>query len=336
MNCSSGHANSAQAKFCATCGEPLRAAPATCANCHAPLSPGAKFCPACGTPVTDASARRVPPAPVPAAAPVTAARRPPTPASTPTRPPAARVAAPVPGPNFLVGIVVVFVVCAIVSRVGWVPLAQVPLAVAGYLPGPSYCSAKAEGSFDMYICSALVAFSRLLPVALTMLVIAALRTTLTRLLQAAASRLPAASRYLVAPVAATIFFAMAWAGMHYVPKEPEKVGLLPQSLFPALVGVFPFLVAQYGLALQRSLAFLFLLRDRVPRGLRFVAILALPLAVAYVLTNQQKVTDEIFKEQIVVLLSMVAGYVLLSKREVMTTPDKGSEHHLHDLARRDA
>jgi membrane protease subunit (stomatin/prohibitin family) len=43
-------ANSAGAKFCQNCGQPMAPPKVHCTNCGHELSPGAKFCPECGTP----------------------------------------------------------------------------------------------------------------------------------------------------------------------------------------------------------------------------------------------------------------------------------------------
>ena len=83
-------------KFCESCGAKVDPLP-VCGQCGAPLLPNVKFCESCGKPIAREAAPKVsavPPAPAPAAAPVTPAAKPPEVAPAP-----AEVKTPAPQPE---------------------------------------------------------------------------------------------------------------------------------------------------------------------------------------------------------------------------------------------
>ncbi len=164
----------------------------------------------------------------------------------------------------------------------------------------------------MYLCSARVgAMTMVGPIAM-IVILFLLRAPITRGTQRLAQRTPENARFLVAPVLATLMFTIPWAGAHY--KTSGQNGILPQTVFPAVVGLFTFAVTRWGPALQRRLGRFFDMRDRVPVPLRMLAAALVPMAIALLITNEDRVTDSAQKEQFVVLLALVAGYLALVPR----------------------
>lgn len=214
-------------------------------------------------------------------------------------------------PSGIIQGAVVFVLSAIISFVGWVPFSLPPKWFTTLVP-PGNCGKYKVGSLAMYLCSAKIAVFILLVPLLTALFVFLLRRQLAKLTARVLPRLPAAMRFLVAPALATLFFVIVWAGAHY--QTGGATGLLPQKLFPALIGLFTYITWRYGPDLQRSLAGFFNSRDKVPKLLRFLAVILVPSLLALVITYQQRVSATATKEQVVVLVGLAMGYLMLAPR----------------------
>ncbi|MBI4318814.1 MAG: zinc ribbon domain-containing protein [Chloroflexi bacterium] len=310
MRCSKcGAENPSGNRFCGSCGATLapggRPEGSTCASCGAALAEGVSHCGQCGAPVGSAAG--------PASSSASVAT-----------PPAVQ-----PGPGFVEGTLapflrsvnreptglaaagVVFVVGALVSLLGWWPLGLPARTINAFVPQGN-CVGVVPGSFAMYVCSMKVAaLSVFGPVGLMVLLIV-MRQTVTAWLKTLMPRLHTEARFLVGPVAATALFTMAWAGVHDA--APGRSGLLPQNVFPAVVGLFTFAVGRYGPAVQRALGAFFDFRDRFPRWMRFVAAMLVPLALSLIITYQQRVSQETLKEQVIVLVALATSYLALAPR----------------------
>jgi Double zinc ribbon len=273
-----------------------------CASCGAELSPGTRFCSRCGAP---------------AASPAVVLREQPT---------LAQSAAPAPHlrdqfmaylrfaarePTGVAAAATVVLVCTLVSWLGWVPL-SLPARLISAFVDHGDCAALQAGSLLMYPCSAKVALltvaGPLAVIALLLLLRGVLGAGLRRLI----ARLPEDARFLAAPALATVMFVMSWADVHK--DTAGESGLLPQTLFPAVVGLFAFVTARYGAALQRILAPFFAFRDRFPLWQRMLVAVTAPLLIALLLTLQPRVTEQAAKEQFVVLITLGAGYLALAPR----------------------
>jgi hypothetical protein len=206
---------------------------------------------------------------------------------------------------------VVAAVCAVVSLVGWLPLSIPARALGAVVPGGS-CTGQTPGTPFMYVCSAWVGFlTVLVPLAIIALVVVA-RVPIARGLAALLARLPEEARFLAAPVVATVLFELAWAGVHY--ETSGQTGLLPQVLFPAVIGLFTFVLMRWNTQLQRALSRILALRDRYPMRLRVGAAVAIPLVVSLLITLEPRVTQTALKEQIVVLVALACGYIAFVPR----------------------
>jgi hypothetical protein len=230
------------------------------------------------------------------------------------------------GPTLLVGIIQVGVASLVATWIGWTPLAQVPLAVQAALAQAGFanvqyerCSNLEAGSAAMFVCSSGVAIAA---IALGPLVVAVVlflfRRQLTSLLKAGVSRLPVSLQHLGAPLIATPVFLVGWAGVHL--KSSADVGFVAQSQFPAAIGLFTYLAARYTPALQRSLEPWLAARDRLPGKLRVAAAIGLPMIIGIAVTwamadESGRINQQALTEQIVVVLSLVAGFVALLPRD---------------------
>jgi hypothetical protein len=214
--------------------------------------------------------------------------------------------------------------CAIVAIVGWFPLGVLPNTVTALLGRPT-CTAPAGsgGSPLLYLCSARVALNALVGPLVILLIATLYREHLARAIRRGVTRAPATSRFLIAPVVATALFTASWAGAHW--DSPFIWGLVPEIVFPAVAGVFAYLVGRYDPYLQQRLATLLERRDRYPRRIRFVVAIAVPLVVSLILTFGEPVAQATLKEQLIVVLGLVCGYLALVPRHgaLMTA--------LHDL-----
>jgi hypothetical protein len=126
------------------------------------------------------------------------------------------------------------------------------------------------------------------------------------------AKLPGRIRYLVAPSLATLFFTVTWAGVHF--GMESHAGLLPEKLFPAVIGLFSWAVTRYNFVLRNRLCVFPMMksRDAIPRFIRIAIILLLALLLSLVSTLQTRVTAFELKEQLIVIVTLIGGYLLLS------------------------
>ena len=272
---------------------------AFCTGCGAALAAGARFCATCGVaaPVGIALGSGTMATAPPAAAGPSAASA--EAGGTPLPPLAAAAAA--------------FAASGALSFLAWGILA-LPVRVPTFFIGnmvPYGCPYETQ-SAAMYVCSAKIALVRLIgPILITVLVIV-FRNRLRELVRAIAPKLPVKWQFLVAPLVATVAFTLAWAGSHY--EVAASRGIVTQRVFPAFIGLFTYAAATWGPALQQRYKGFFDRRDRYPVWLRIVVALLVPFIISMAITYEDRVTQPVLKEQIVVLLSIVAGYVALAPR----------------------
>jgi hypothetical protein len=214
-------------------------------------------------------------------------------------------------PSGLKGSAVVLGVCGVGAFALWDLLGIPPRLIGSVIPDVT-CTRLQPGTPGMYACSMGVASLVVAGPLLTLVLVYVFRRQLMRLAAWAAPRLPTETRFLLAPLIATAVFGMAWAGMH--PQTGDQVGLLPQRLFPCVAGLFSYLVVRFAGPIQQRLARFFDMRERYPVWQRFVAAIVTPMLLALLLTAQERVSQTALKEQVVVLVAMVTGYLALAPR----------------------
>jgi hypothetical protein len=145
-----------------------------------------------------------------------------------------------------------------------------------------------------------------------MLVVFLIRKPLTKWVQKLIPKLPEESRFLVMPAFATVFFVIAWSGAHRL--TGFQWGILPQMVFPAVIGIFTYSVARYGPRLQSSLKSFFDTRDKFPKFVRFLLVIAVPILLSLAITAQERVSQEALKEQFVVVVALITGFMVMAPR----------------------
>lgn len=218
----------------------------------------------------------------------------------------------------------VFAAGAILSPLLWYPLGLPSEIVRNVVarptlicsfgrgPGDVFAAAAGAGTPRMYACSMAVAILTMAGPLILLALAFVYRRALRGLVGALAGRLPQELRFIVGPVIATLVFAMAWSGSHY--QTSWMVGFLPQTMFPAAVGVFTYAVGRWGATFQRRLAPFFDVRDRLPMKGRIVLAILFPMAFAFLLTAETRVSLTAQKEQIIVLVGLATGFLMLAPR----------------------
>ena len=288
----------------------MEATASTCPSCHAATEPDMAFCASCGTALTvkPAAAAVTPEAAIESSQPVAAIA-----AAEPRQQQTfGEFLAQIGGERTgVAGLIAVIVVCSLLSLVLWEPFAQPAKWIRDALPD-STCVGKPIKSTEMYICSAKIGFYQALgPIVLTILVFL-FRMPIKAWIDKVSVNLPLEARFLFAPVVATAAFTLSWAGFHS--ETASLTGILPQRIFPVVVGVFTYSVARWGSDLQRLFAGFFEFRDGFAKPVRFAVLILVPILLSYLITNQDRVTQTATKEQVVVIVALSLGFLMLAPR----------------------
>lgn len=283
----------------------------SCSTCGAPLRADASFCTTCGTPVDaprePTSTDTVPP---PTSGQPTPERGPAAPSTTDWGTFSRQLLGGSGPLGAIGGLVVVWFVSAFLSRQLWDVLRWPAEQVQDFVSQRD-CTAYQPGTFDMYTCSIRVGFFQVLGSLVVVLIALVLRRPIVAGINRIKKQLPAGQN-LVAPLASTMLFTMAYAHMHRDTAAQE--GIVAQKTFPAFVGVATFVIGRFGPTIARKLAGPLTKRDRVPLLLRVPLAMLVPIGLSYLLTNQDRVTDPAKKEQWVILVSLVVGYLAVVPR----------------------
>jgi len=215
------------------------------------------------------------------------------------------------GPSLLVQIAAVVGFCALVSLIFGRMLGLPAQAIKAILPTGT-CTNEIPGTVGMYLCSMKVGIMSVLGPVLVMFVLFLFRKPLSAAVPKVNKRIPERWQFVVPAMVATIVFTMSWAGYHV--ETWNKTGIVPHSIFPAAIGLFTYSVARFGPELGRALKSFFQSRDRIPRFLRYVLVVAIPLTIALVITYEERVSNEALKEQFVVLVGLSMAYLLMTPR----------------------
>jgi len=223
----------------------------------------------------------------------------------------------------IAALITILIIALPLSQVAWGLLAEPAARLAGLFPNLGQCTDPnlTAGTWPMYKCSAKVG---LVTIAGPFLLVALLYP-LRRVFSSAIGNLDGGgpSKFLIAPLVATLIFALFWAGLHKDTRD--MVGLVKQVRFPAVIGAFTFLVSRWNGAIQREFTGFFRVRNVIPVAIRAFLALLLPLALAvYLHRKPDAAGDPVVKQQVVVLLTLVLGYLAFapwrqSSRAVQTT-----------------
>lgn len=213
-----------------------------------------------------------------------------------------------PGNGLLAGAVVA-VLCLALS-VGLFPVLGLPGKLSrGILPTIG-CWDHQPGSVRMWVCSAHAGSMVLLGGLVAMLVALVFMAPLAALIGKVA---PQGSSVLIGPALGTLSFGLVFASAH--DQTAQQDGIVPQRVFPAVVGIGVFLATRYGPTLARRFGGQLAKRDRIPVPLRILLTLAVPLALTFLTMNQERVSATAVKEQAIVMITMATGYAMLVPRD---------------------
>jgi hypothetical protein len=66
--------------------------------------------------------------------------------------------------------------------------------------------------------------------------------------------------------------------------------------------------------LQSSLKSFFDTRDKFPKFVRFLIVIAVPILLSLAITAQERVSQEALKEQFVVVVALITGFMVMAPR----------------------
>lgn len=199
----------------------------------------------------------------------------------------------------------VAVAAALVSVAGWIPFGWPAQTLAAMIPVP-----RCAGTGPVTIlCSAGAAVLTLAAPVLLLVALFVLRKRIADLIRRTVERLPAATRFLVGPAVATALFVLTWASAHH---DVLQWGLVPQILFPAVVGLFSWVTVRWNVAVQERFATFFARRDALERRRRFAIAAAVPAVLGLLLGIDPSGFP--WKEQLVVLVGLASTYLALVPR----------------------
>lgn len=199
----------------------------------------------------------------------------------------------------------------VLAVAGWSILGLPARAISEVIPDGN-CTTLTPGTSAMTWCSARVGLMRVLGPMLVVLAMLFLRKPLSKVTRLTSAKLPRNLRFLVAPTMATGLFTMAYAEIHR--STADQSGLVPQRIFPVVIGLFMFALSRGGPALSRKLGGFFRVRDKVPVWVRIPIALLPPLLIGYTMMKGDVVTDTARKEQLTILLSLATMFLAVAPR----------------------
>jgi hypothetical protein len=210
----------------------------------------------------------------------------------------------------IVKILLVFVSGIVIARVFWF-LGFIPNLFRNII-NPGNCSGYEVKTIGMYICSAFVAFKMLLGPLLVMLVIFLFRKSIIGFINKMKPKIPNDFQFLLAPLVSTFLFTIVWSGSH--PSIMDTEGIIDQRSFPVIVGLFTFITTFYYKEIQKKLVPFFEKRDKFSKPIRYVFAFAIPFFLSLIITFEDRVSNVALKEQIIVIISLITGYLVLLPR----------------------
>ncbi len=217
--------------------------------------------------------------------------------------------------------VLVFGTCAIIPYLFGSILGWPARAINGLLPDHT-CAGVQTRSWDMYSCSLEAGLLAMAGPVILMVLILLLRKPLNKRIGLLIPKLPEMTRFLVLPILATTIFTIVWAGFHE--DTWNQTGIIPQKLFPAVIGLFTYIVARFGPGIHHAWRSFFESRDKCPKWIRFIAVLAIPMLISVAATYQESVSQEALKEQFIVLIALIVAYMLISPHARETSTGESS------------
>lgn len=228
---------------------------------------------------------------------------------------------------------VVLIAVAAVNAASWWPL-QYPPRWIGNVVGlfaPTSCSQYAFDSWQYDVCGWGLAAFALSGTFVVAGVLFAFRRVIRRGLFRVAKLLPPESRFLWAPIVATLVFTMAWASIPF--HAFTRQGIVWDGFFPTVIGFLTWALLRYRRPVFRLMPRLLAWRDRIPEIGKYAIAFALVIAAAWAITEYltplpifEKRWWELYppqRDQLLAVLSLLVTYALWAPR-VRATRKEGS------------
>lgn len=180
---------------------------------------------------------------------------------------------------------VTLVAVAAVNAAAWWPL-QYPPRWIGELVGifaPTSCAQYGGVAWKYAVCGWGLAAFALSGTFIVAGLVFAFRRTLRRALFRVAKLLPPESRFLWAPVVATLVFTMVWASIPF--HGFTRPGLVWDGFFPTVVGILTWALLRYRRTVFRRMPRLMAMRDRLPEVAKYALAFGLVIAASWAITE---------------------------------------------------
>jgi hypothetical protein len=205
----------------------------------------------------------------------------------------------------------IFAVSLVLSYLGWDILGLPPQIINTVIPTGG-CTGFTPATTGMYICSAFVGLRVVFGSLVLAVVMVVLRKPITAVVNAVNKAAPVQYRSILPAVVAAMFFAVIWSGSHV--STGSLWGIVPHRAFPAIIGALTYVSMTWGPGFIAQHATLFDARDKLPKFSRWLVVFATPTVISLLLTAQQRVSSEAFKQQFVVIVGMVVAYLAMTPR----------------------
>jgi hypothetical protein len=207
----------------------------------------------------------------------------------------------------LLGYLGVFAGCSVLSALCWLPFGFLARVVTRSVD----CSPTEKIASLEYSCAIKTGvIDLLLPIAVGLLMFL-FRKYIAVLVVLILQKFPLTLRAFFGPCFATSFFTAFWAWTHF--KAPFAVGILPQIVFPAAVGMFSYFMKERQINHMttnrsvRSGDF----RERIPRALRIGIVAVSTILLSLVLGLQRSLAAPTLTQQLIVLAGLIFTYIAL-------------------------
>lgn len=202
----------------------------------------------------------------------------------------------------------VFILSAVMSIVLW-PILSLPAKLINDLIPTGDCMGIQVNTGEMWVCSVAEGLKRCIGPIIVAFVGILFRRPIQTQVRKLTKRVKPKGRFLISPMMATGMFTMVYGGIHS--DTASTNGIVSQRTFPAFIGMFTFLAVRLGPVIARKFPGFFGKRDKIPMALRIVLAMAVPLLLAFVLGNQDRVSSTAKKEQWIILITMVTTYTAI-------------------------
>ncbi|TAJ17741.1 MAG: hypothetical protein EPO65_10565 [Dehalococcoidia bacterium] len=213
------------------------------------------------------------------------------------------------GRTGLAGAAITTVTCVLLSLALWKPLEWPSDAIREVIPVAS-CrpgTARLVGT----LCTMRTAATPLAAPLLLMIVAFVFRKGLATAVMSLKRRAPEFG-ILLAAAMATVVFVLSWAGSHA--GRPMEFGLLPQIVFPGIVGFSTYATGRWGPLLHRGLRIYFDARDHISMKVRMLVMLVIPIALSMWLAGGASKSRLAYNEQLVVLVGIIISFLIVAPR----------------------